>query len=70
MIVSDRATAIKVGQRYYVRHGKRGRVITAWSLAGARLFLPGGEHPDLKRTYARLCQSGHCPRVITVMEER
>lgn len=66
MIVSDRATAIKVGQRYYVRHGKRGRVITAWSLAGAQLFLPNTTALD--RTYTKLCQSGHHPSVVWVVE--
>lgn len=41
--MSNQAIAIKVetssGERYFVRFGKGGRVQTAWSLAGAKLFL-------------------------------
>jgi len=41
--MSSQAIAIKVetssGERYFVRFGKGGRVQTAWSLAGAKLFL-------------------------------
>lgn len=32
------ALAIRVGDRYFYAFGKKGRVLTAWSLAGAKLF--------------------------------
>lgn len=36
---SRQAIALALGDRYFVRFGKGGRVQTAWSLAGATLFL-------------------------------
>lgn len=66
-LANDRALVIKVGERYFVRYGKRGQVLTAWSLAGARLFLPCTVEFDA--TYTKLCQSGHHPRVVMVIEE-
>lgn len=35
----EKALAIKIGTRYFYRF-KNNRVYTAWSLAGAKLFLP------------------------------
>lgn len=67
-LTNNRCLAIKVGDRYFVRHGKGGRVLTAWSLAGAQLFLSCTTKLDT--VYRKLCQSGHCPRVVTVVEER
>jgi len=32
------AVALKVGERYYVRTSPKGRILTAWCLAGATLF--------------------------------
>ena len=66
VVSSNAALALKIGERYFVRHGKRGRAITAWSLAGARLFLPNTTILD--RTYTKLCQSGHRPSVVWVVE--
>lgn len=37
---SKEAIVIKIGERFYHRHTPK-RVITAWSLAGAQLFLEG-----------------------------
>jgi len=34
-----KAQAIMIGDRYFCKFGKGGRVMTAWSLAGADLFL-------------------------------
>jgi hypothetical protein len=34
----DKAIAIRVGNRYFLKFGKEGRIQTAWSLAGATLF--------------------------------
>lgn len=65
-LTNDRAFAIKIGERYFVRHGKKGRVLTAWSLAGAHLFLPCTDEFDT--AYRKLCQSGHCPRVVAIEE--
>lgn len=36
------AEAIKIGNRWFFRFGKGKRLQTAWSLAGAKLFLPDG----------------------------
>jgi len=33
------AAVLKIGERFYVSH-KGGRLVTAWSLAGAKLFGP------------------------------
>lgn len=38
-----KAIAIVIGNRFFCRFGVRGRVQTAWSLAGARLFLEARE---------------------------
>ena len=35
---ADIAIAIKIDERFFYGFGKSGRVITAWSLAGAKLF--------------------------------
>jgi hypothetical protein len=44
MVMGDQATvsalALKVGPRFYCGFDKNGRLRTAWSLAGAYLFLP------------------------------
>lgn len=37
------AIAIKIGNRYFCGFGKIGQVQTAWSLAGAKLFMPTGK---------------------------
>lgn len=33
------ACVIRIGDRYFCQFGKQKRVITAWALAGAKLFL-------------------------------
>jgi len=40
MDIANTAIAIKIGERYFLRIGKGGRIQTAWSLAGAKLFGP------------------------------
>ena len=40
MDATKQAIVLKVGDRFYARHTKE-RVTTAWSLAGAWLFLEG-----------------------------
>ena len=37
---TKQAIVLKLGDRFYARHSKK-RVTTAWSLAGAWLFLEG-----------------------------
>ncbi len=45
----DIALAIKIGERFFRGFGKRGQTLTAWSLAGAKLFLsPVGEFWKMK----------------------
>ena len=34
----DHALAIQIGSRYFAKFGKKGQVMTAWCLAGAKLF--------------------------------
>ncbi len=38
------AVAIKVGERYFCGFGEKKQVLTAWSLAGAQLFM--SSHQD------------------------
>ncbi|MCL8385511.1 hypothetical protein [Xanthobacter aminoxidans] len=38
------ARAIMIGDRFFCRFGKVGQVQTAWSLAGAQLYLPDTHH--------------------------
>lgn len=40
------AYVIKIGDRYFTEFGKKGQVLTAWSLAGAETFL-GAERMDV-----------------------
>ncbi|WP_351015055.1 hypothetical protein [Shewanella sp. AC91-MNA-CIBAN-0169] len=37
--MSDKTVAIKIGERYFCGFGKDGSIKTAWSIAGAKLFL-------------------------------
>jgi hypothetical protein len=37
--MSDKTVAIKIGERYFCGFGKGGSIKTAWSIAGAKLFL-------------------------------
>lgn len=36
----NKAEVIMIGERFFCGFGKAGRVNTAWSLAGAKLYLP------------------------------
>lgn len=40
------ARAIRLGDRYFYKFGAGGRVQTAWSLAGAKLFMHGDPRFD------------------------
>ena len=42
-----KASAIMIGSRYFYCFGKSGRVMTAWSLAGAKLFLFQGDRDEV-----------------------
>lgn len=43
MNATTEAIAIKIGNRFFYRTTAK-RVLTAWSLAGAMLFMPDNEH--------------------------
>lgn len=47
------AVVIKIGNRFFSSFGKKGNVLTAHSLAGAKLFLPVFQ-ADLSRVCDRL----------------
>lgn len=70
------ATAIVIttryGSRFFREWNKAGVLHTAWSLAGASLFLCQPErieHPDLRKVKARLTREGRVWRQIVVRAE-
>ena len=71
------ATAIVITDRrgcgrFFREWNKAGALHTAWSLAGATLFLCEPEeieHPDLRRVKARLTSEGRVWRQIVVRAE-
>jgi len=70
------ATAIVIstrpGSRFFREWNKGGALHTAWSLAGARLFLcepEAIEHPELRKIKARLDREGRVWRQIVVRGE-
>lgn len=71
------ATAILItdrrgGLRFFREWNNAGALHTAWSLAGATLFLcepVENEHPDLKKVKARLTREGREWRQIVVRAE-
>ncbi|MEZ8409554.1 hypothetical protein AB6C88_17240 [Vibrio splendidus] len=61
----SRAVVIKLGDRFFSGFGKQQRVLTAWSLAGARLFL--SVHDDrVKDTLEKLDEKKKKYEVIFV----
>lgn len=56
---ADRAFAIKVRGRYFSRFGKTGNVLTAWSIAGARLYLVGGAGYEIAEAVRRIRRRAH-----------
>lgn len=71
------ATAILItdkrgASRFFREWNKAGSLHTAWSLAGAKLFLcepEAIEHPDLRKIKARLTREGRSWRQIVVRAE-
>lgn len=62
---ADRAVVIQLGDRYFYGFGQGGRVLTAWSLAGAALF--GARFDDkLLTVEKKLLALGKLPRRVTV----
>lgn len=62
------AVAIVIGERYFCGFSLAGRVQTAWSLAGAKLFLAGRE--DLiAAAEARLKKKNKSTTRVRVMQE-
>lgn len=57
---------IRIGSRFFVRFGKGGRALTAWSLAGASLYLSGSV--ELHNHLARLEAKRLDPTIRQVVE--
>lgn len=52
------AVVIEVGDRFFRGLGKKGQIQTAWSLAGAKLFLKR-EKDEIARAEAKLRSKGY-----------
>ena len=52
------AIAVVIEDRYFSSLGKRGQVLTAWSIAGARLW-PCPMGPDDEAEVQRICADCH-----------
>lgn len=63
------ATAIKIGDRYFTGFGRRDRVLTAWSLAGAWLWADDDD-PRLAIVLERLRARKKDPKLVTITEEK
>lgn len=65
--VGDRAVVIQLGDRYFYGFGQGGRVLTAWSLAGAAMFAPWND--KLLTVEKKLLSMGKLPRraVVTAL---
>ena len=59
------AKAIMLDDRYFVRFQPSGRVLTGWSLAGARLFGPW-LHDEIEKACKRLRAKGYSPVLVDV----
>lgn len=57
------AYAIRINGRFFYEISRTNRVMTAWSLAGARLFL---HHGDIDTVCAKLEKRGKQFEVVTV----
>lgn len=60
---TQKAEVIQIGNRYFCGFGKKRQVMTAWSLAGAELFLPDGR---INETFEKLKSKGKKPVVRAV----
>jgi hypothetical protein len=54
------AIVLKVGERFYNSHTSK-RVITAWALAGANLFLEGSSSLKISDVEEMLKEKGYNP---------
>lgn len=63
---TNAAQAIRIGDRYFRGFGKGGRVLTAWTLAGAKLFRPDDPHTDLQSTLTKVNRSRRRGVPVTV----
>lgn len=65
----DEAYVISIGgsYRYFVGFGARGRLKSAWSIAGACMYLP--YDPEIAKVRARLAKKGYATelRVIRIV---
>lgn len=48
-----KALALKVGDRFFCRIGDKGQVLTAWHLAGAKLFMSRNDAIPTMATLAK-----------------
>jgi hypothetical protein len=58
--------AIRIGDRYFSGFGKKSRLITAWHLAGAKLFIEDKFRTDISKTEEILINKSIAFDVITV----
>ncbi|NAW64533.1 hypothetical protein [Photobacterium halotolerans] len=63
---SNEVLVIRIGNRFFCGFGKAGRVLTAWSLAGAKLFV----HPiDTESVMVTLIDKGKKPQLLALTAE-
>lgn len=66
---ANSAYVIKIGNRFFCKFGKGNRVMTAWCLAGSKLFQVGNDadpHYFLAETKMKLNSLGKKYEVVTV----
>lgn len=62
------ACVIKIGDRYFYGFGKGGRTLTAWSLAGAKLYSSAAFIDDISDDLRILKSNGKLPVLQKIIE--
>ncbi|KQQ97433.1 hypothetical protein [Massilia sp. Leaf139] len=62
----DEAVVVKLKGRYFYGFGRKGQVLTAWSLVGARLFRAGA--CDLREVVGKLVAKRRSFEVMVIAE--
>jgi hypothetical protein len=57
---------LRIGERYFVRYGAGGRVLTAWSASGGGHYYPYSI--KMLRDYVSLLEGGKCPKIVMLSE--